>query len=78
MMLSLSSSLILGIINKFVMTCTICVADVVCISYLCRSFYFFYLIMQLKNYQSMGLVMAVEANKMPAFREQLHSLIDES
>uniref|UniRef100_A0A2P2J9T6 Protein BCCIP homolog n=1 Tax=Rhizophora mucronata TaxID=61149 RepID=A0A2P2J9T6_RHIMU len=32
----------------------------------------------LKNYQSMGLVMAVEANKMPAFREQLHSLIDES
>ncbi|KAI5572082.1 hypothetical protein BDE02_11G137800 [Populus trichocarpa] len=32
---------------------------------------------ELKNYQPMGLVMAVEADKISTFREQLHSLIDE-
>ncbi|XP_062110154.1 protein BCCIP homolog isoform X2 [Humulus lupulus] len=31
-----------------------------------------------KNYRLMGLVMAVEAKKIPLFRRQLHSLIDES
>uniref|UniRef100_A0A803PCD4 Protein BCCIP homolog n=1 Tax=Cannabis sativa TaxID=3483 RepID=A0A803PCD4_CANSA len=31
-----------------------------------------------KSYKLMGLVMAVEANKIPVFRRQLHSLIDES
>ncbi|KAI3817287.1 hypothetical protein L1987_11076 [Smallanthus sonchifolius] len=33
---------------------------------------------ELKNYQSMGLVMAVEATCVSNFRQQLHSLIDES
>ncbi|KNA23613.1 hypothetical protein SOVF_023470 [Spinacia oleracea] len=32
---------------------------------------------ELKNYRLMGLVMAVEADKAPAFREKLRSLIDE-
>ncbi|KAJ7015530.1 protein BCCIP [Populus alba x Populus x berolinensis] len=32
---------------------------------------------ELKNYRPMGLVMAVEADKISTFREQLHSLIDE-
>ncbi|CAK7357361.1 unnamed protein product [Dovyalis caffra] len=31
---------------------------------------------ELKNYRPMGLVMAVEADKVPTFREQLRSLID--
>ncbi|KAI4357614.1 hypothetical protein L6164_001553 [Bauhinia variegata] len=33
---------------------------------------------ELKNYKSMGLVMAVEADKIPAFRQELNSLISES
>jgi protein BCP1 len=33
--------------------------------------------LQLKNYRPMGLVMAVEADKISTFREQLRSLIDE-
>ncbi|KAI4313760.1 hypothetical protein L6164_026715 [Bauhinia variegata] len=33
---------------------------------------------ELKNYKSMGLVMAVEADKIPAFRQELRSLISES
>ncbi|XP_058735616.1 protein BCCIP homolog [Vicia villosa] len=33
---------------------------------------------ELKNYRSMGLIMAVEADKMPAFRQELGSLINES
>ncbi|XP_021763272.1 protein BCCIP homolog isoform X2 [Chenopodium quinoa] len=33
---------------------------------------------ELKNYRLMGLVMAVEADKAPAFREKLRSLIDDS
>ncbi|KAI3730663.1 hypothetical protein L1987_61835 [Smallanthus sonchifolius] len=33
---------------------------------------------ELKNYQSMGLVMAVEATRVSSFRQHLHSLIDES
>ncbi|KAL8258248.1 hypothetical protein R6Q59_030289 [Mikania micrantha] len=33
---------------------------------------------ELKNYQSTGLVMAVEATRVSNFRQQLHSLIDES
>ncbi|GMH27653.1 hypothetical protein Nepgr_029496 [Nepenthes gracilis] len=33
---------------------------------------------ELRNYQLMGLVMAVEAEKAPTFRQQLHSLINES
>ncbi|KAJ8760641.1 hypothetical protein K2173_015308 [Erythroxylum novogranatense] len=33
---------------------------------------------ELKDYRPMGLVMAVEAEKVPIFREKLHSLIDES
>ncbi|CAI0523587.1 unnamed protein product [Linum tenue] len=32
---------------------------------------------ELKNYVSMGLVMAVEADKIPTFRKQLRSLIDD-
>ncbi|KAL2518842.1 Protein BCCIP-like protein [Abeliophyllum distichum] len=32
---------------------------------------------ELKNYQLMGLMMAVEASKVSAFRKQLHLLIDE-
>ncbi|KAL4574386.1 hypothetical protein LXL04_021215 [Taraxacum kok-saghyz] len=32
---------------------------------------------ELKEYRSMGLVMAVKATSVPAFRQQLHSLIDE-
>ncbi|PIN20567.1 Isoamyl acetate-hydrolyzing esterase [Handroanthus impetiginosus] len=32
---------------------------------------------ELRNYRLMGLVMAVEASKVPIFRKQLHSLIDE-
>ncbi|CAN1195532.1 Protein BCCIP homolog [Linum perenne] len=32
---------------------------------------------ELKNYTSMGLVMAVEADRIPKFRQQLHSLIDD-
>ncbi|KAG8382740.1 hypothetical protein BUALT_Bualt05G0108700 [Buddleja alternifolia] len=35
------------------------------------------LMRQLKNYQLMGLVMAVEASKIPLFRKQLQALIDE-
>ncbi|KAK9063680.1 hypothetical protein SSX86_017551 [Deinandra increscens subsp. villosa] len=33
---------------------------------------------ELKNYQSMGLVMAVEATRVSNFKQQLHSLIDEA
>ncbi|KAM0015046.1 putative BCP1 family protein [Helianthus debilis subsp. tardiflorus] len=33
---------------------------------------------ELKNYQPMGLVMAVEATRVSSFKQQLHSLIDES
>ncbi|KAJ8752201.1 hypothetical protein K2173_003809 [Erythroxylum novogranatense] len=33
---------------------------------------------ELKDYRPMGLVMTVEADKVPIFREKLHSLIDES
>ncbi|KAK2383977.1 CDK inhibitor P21 binding protein [Trifolium repens] len=33
---------------------------------------------ELKNYRSMGLIMAVEANKIPTFRQELGSLINES
>ncbi|XP_076895530.1 protein BCCIP homolog [Bidens hawaiensis] len=33
---------------------------------------------ELKNYQSMGLVMAVEASRVSSFKQQLHSLIEES
>ncbi|XP_050235013.1 protein BCCIP homolog [Mercurialis annua] len=33
---------------------------------------------ELKDYRIMGLVMAVDANKISKFREELHSLIDES
>ncbi|CAI8617280.1 unnamed protein product [Vicia faba] len=33
---------------------------------------------ELKNYRSMGLIMAVEADKIPAFRQELGSLINES
>ncbi|CAO2818017.1 unnamed protein product [Amaranthus hypochondriacus] len=33
---------------------------------------------ELKNHRLMGLVMAVEAEKVPAFRQKLHSLIDDS
>ncbi|KAJ0545313.1 putative BCP1 family protein [Helianthus annuus] len=33
---------------------------------------------ELKNYQPMGLVMAVEATRVSSFKHQLHSLIDES
>lgn len=33
---------------------------------------------ELKDYQSMGLVMAVNATSVPTFRQQLHSLIDEA
>ncbi|GAB4846310.1 hypothetical protein Ancab_025315 [Ancistrocladus abbreviatus] len=33
---------------------------------------------ELRNYRLMGLVMAVEANQAPTFRQQLQSLIDES
>ncbi|XP_038726079.1 protein BCCIP homolog isoform X2 [Tripterygium wilfordii] len=32
---------------------------------------------ELRNYQSMGLVMAVEAEKIPTFQKQLHSFIHE-
>lgn len=35
-------------------------------------------LLQLKNYQLMGLVMVVEAEKIPIFRQQLKSLINES
>lgn len=34
--------------------------------------------LQLKGYQLMGIVMAVEASKVPAFRDELKSLISES
>ena len=33
--------------------------------------------MQLKSYRSMGLVMAVKADKVFAFRQELHSMINE-
>ena len=33
---------------------------------------------ELKNYRPMGLVMAVEAGKIPAFRQELGSLISET
>ncbi|KAI3491860.1 hypothetical protein L1887_43723 [Cichorium endivia] len=33
---------------------------------------------ELKEYRSMGLVMAVKATNVPSFRQQLHSLIEES
>ncbi|XP_024991889.1 protein BCCIP homolog isoform X1 [Cynara cardunculus var. scolymus] len=33
---------------------------------------------ELKDYRSMGLVMAVNATSIPTFRQQLHSLIDET
>lgn len=36
------------------------------------------LILQLKNYRLMGLVMAVEAAKIPTFRQELQSLIVET
>lgn len=38
----------------------------------------FELILQLKNYRIMGLVMAVEAAKIPTFRQELRSLIVET
>lgn len=35
-------------------------------------------ILQLRNYRFMGLVMAVEADKIATFRQELKSLINES
>lgn len=34
--------------------------------------------LQLRNYRSMGLIMAVEADKIPKFRQELASLINET
>lgn len=34
------------------------------------------ILLQMKNYQLMGLVMAVEAKRIPEFRQMLNSLID--